>query len=47
MNNTEGTRQISSVTSGEGVPERYHSRGNGDCLLKTQDFAKCIMMYKV
>lgn len=40
MNNTEGTRQISFVTSGEGVPIGYHWRGNGDCLLKTQGFAK-------
>ena len=41
MNNTEGTRQIGFVTSGEEVPYRYHWRGNSDCLLKTQDFAKC------
>lgn len=40
MNNIEGTRQIGFVTSEEGVPYRYHWRGNGDCLLKTQGFAK-------
>lgn len=39
----EGTRQIDSVTFGEGELQliKYHTRGGGDCLSKTQDFAKC------
>ena len=36
----EGTRQINSVTSGEGVLNKQLKRGGGDCLLKTQDSAK-------
>lgn len=36
----EGTRQINSVTSGEGGLKRHNKRGGSDCLLKTQDFAK-------
>ena len=36
----EGTRQINSVTSGEGGPQRQPKQGGSDCLLKTQDFAK-------
>jgi hypothetical protein len=46
----EGTRQISSVTSGEGArfllffnkgKVKVSKIGGSDCLIKTQDFAKC------
>ena len=46
-NHLEGTRQIDSVTLGKGGPCFYileirrHRIGGGDCLLKTQDSAKC------
>jgi len=49
VNNIEGTRQIDSVTLGEGVSKSYlkvifwcYRIGGSDCLIKTQDFAKCI-----
>ena len=55
MIGVEGTRQINSVTSGEGVPFIWlflykwcYKKGNSDCLLKTQDSAlNCEMMYGV
>lgn len=40
MNNTKGTRQNFSVTSGKRELKEYDLRGGSDCLLKTQDFAK-------
>jgi len=36
----EGTRQIDSVTLGEGGLTEHLKRWGSDCLLKTQDFAK-------
>ena len=45
MNNIKGTRQINSVTSGEGVFFKIYFKKNNkivsrDCLIKTQDSAK-------
>ena len=48
-NNIEGTRQIDSVTSGQRGTAicGWHRIGESDCLIKTQDSAKYLMMYWV